>query len=230
MNETTVKDELCELKKLRKKDIASYLLLPDVLSLDIDKTQIKAVRKNLEWITSSAYKSIRNILLFRQRYYRVYVKYKHILPAVLGLHTETIDTNQRKKILASDIFIRDYEFGKKGRKKNYTYIIRVTSLDSLKYFEEIMDDIRKVFELLLLSRVYSMSNMGKPFLIPVNYNIHDDEKAEWEKIIKRVNKFPKIQLENKININDPLKTQIEKKLAKNSIYKLRRDLFTYILI
>ena len=73
-----------------------------------------------------------------------------------------------------------------------------------------------------------MSNLGKPFLLPVNNYIGNKDKQEWEHIIKKVDKFLASLPEVKpiINMNYPLKTRIENHLQKDSIYKLPRDLFS----
>ena len=107
-------------------------------------------------------KRIKRICKFYHRYYRVYIKYKHILPAVLGLSGKTYDPNDNKFHIDSNIFIRDY-----SKHKYDTYIIRANGLESLEYYEAIMEDIKKVFEILLLSRINSILNVGRPFLIPV---------------------------------------------------------------
>jgi hypothetical protein len=216
------------LKRLKKNNISSYLLLPDETGLGLNKKEISLVRKNFKNIVARNYNRIKNIVEFYRRYYRVYTKYKHILPAVLGVYRRIYDISKRKNILASDIFVRDYIFTKGGRKRYHTYILHSIGLEPLNYLEDVMDDLKNVFEILLLSRINSMSNLGESFLIPVYNYIDTEDKVYWDQIIEKVNKIPQILQELKIiiNINDPLKTKMEKMLAKHSVFKLPRDLFT----
>ncbi len=230
INKKVAENEIYFLKQLKKKEMFSYLLLPDKSSLRIDRKQVSLVRKNFANITSRNYKRIKNIVRFYFRYYRVYIKYKHILPAVLGVYRKTYDPNLGKNIVASDIFIRDYKLTKGRSKRNRysTYVIHCTGLNSLSYLEDAVDDIRNVFEILLLSYINSISNLRKPFLTPVFNYVNDEDKLEWEKIISKVNKFSILLPESKIiiNINEPLRKKMDKALAKESIFTLRRDLFT----
>jgi hypothetical protein len=228
MNKRVAEKEIKYLKRLKKNNISSYLLLPDETGLGLNKKEISLVRKNFKNIVARNYNRIKNIVEFYRRYYRVYTKYKHILPAVLGVYRRIYDISKRKNILASDIFVRDYIFTKGGRKRYHTYILHSTGLEPLNYLEDVMDDLKNVFEILLLSRINSMSNLGESFLIPVYNYIDTEDKVYWDQIIEKVNKIPQILPELKIiiNINDPLKTKMEKMLAKHSVFKLPRDLFT----
>jgi len=232
-NWKVTENEIDYLKSLTKKDISKYLLLPDVSKLNVDYNDIKIVKKNFRNITQIVYKKMRQLLKFYKRYYRVYTKYKHILPAVLGLYARNynLENIQDKDIVTSNIYIRDrvYVKNKKNRKYKYnTYVILSSGLQSLTYYEQIMEDIKSIFNLLALSYINSMSNLGKPFIIPANDYIKEEEWFQWEKILKKVNTTSVISpnLEVSLNFVEPLRGKLGTYLPKNTIYKLERDLLS----
>jgi len=91
-----------------------------------------------------------------------------------------------------------------------------------------MDDIKKVYDIVLLTYINNMSNLGKPYLIPVTDYVSDKDRTKFQEIIDSMNTCsvtrPLLRIE--LNTVNPLKDILEKRLSKDTIYKLRRDIFS----
>lgn len=91
-----------------------------------------------------------------------------------------------------------------------------------------MEDIKKVYDIVLLTYLNNMSNLGKPYLIPVTDYVPDKERTKLQEIINKINSCsltrPLLRIE--FNTVNPLKDILEKRLRKDTIYKLRRDIFS----
>ena len=149
-NTQVPENEINYLKGIVKKDINSYLLLPKSSDFQFQQEENDLVRSYLNNIVTDMYNKIRNILKFYNRYYRIYIRYKYVLPSILGLYSRTYDIKSNTNIISSFIYIRD-NLDKKGKNKFNTYIIQATGLDVLTYFEDIADDIDTIFQFLVLS-------------------------------------------------------------------------------
>ena len=232
-NERVASCEISALAKLRTKGMSNYLLFPSIVRPNCEEQQL--LDSNLNNMAKDTLKRIKNILQFYSRYYRVYVKYKHILPAVLGVHHKKYDTKQNLTVASSYIYIRDYlEYRNKKVKtlpnkkdKFYTYIVLASGLEPLTYYESIMDDIKRVYDIILLSFLNYMSNLGKPFLIPLTDYVPIGDRPQLERIINDVNTcsitHPILRID--FNFITPLKELLEKNLPQKTIYRLRRDIF-----
>ena len=222
-NRGVIEKELNYLKNLKENDILNYLHLADYSSFPVSKSHKTLIRKNNNKLKKEVYKRIKRILKFYTRYYRIYIKYKHILPAVLGIYGKTYDSMNNKYEIDSHIYIRDYY-----KNKYTTYIISSTGLGSLNSYQEIAEDIKVVFEILLLSYINRMMNKEHPFLIPVNNYIDVERIDDWKEIIRQVNRFPSGLpiLEIKVNTNPSKQKELNKKLNNDNVYQMKKDLFT----
>lgn len=226
MNFGVAKDEIKHLEQLNSKNISNYLLITNVTLSDPKQRQL--VKRSLKNLSNDILKRIKNIVRFYHNYERVYIKYKHILPAILGVHHKRYDIRTTSSVATSYIYIRDYFHVKKQKDKFYTYIVLATGLEPLTYYENIIDDIKKVYEIVLLSYLNVMSNLSRSFLIPVTDYVDSKDKAELEGIISDVNTCSVVRplLRIEFNTVSPLKETLEKHLRKDTIYKLRRDIFS----
>lgn len=232
-NDGVASREISALEKLNAKSISSYLLFCGIIRPNRNEQQL--LENNLNNMAKDILNRIKNVLQFYSKYYRVYVKYKHILPAVLGVHHKKYDTEQNFTVASSYIYVRDYlDYRNKKDKthhhkkdKFYTHIVLASGLEPLTYYESIMDNIKKVYNIILLAYLNYMSNLGKPFLIPVANYVDSKDRAQLEGIISNVNtcSVTKPMLKIEFNITNPLKELLEKNLLKDTIYRLGQDIF-----
>jgi hypothetical protein len=232
-NDRTASDEIEYLRKLKLRDVSSYLLHQNISGLNGNES--KLLQENYRNMRRDILKRIRKILEFHSRYYRVYIKYKHILPVVLGIHHKKYNIGQSFEVSNSFIYIRDFQERKKkpgiiSRKRNkfHTYIVLASGLEPLTYYESIMDDIKLVYTLILISYVNHMCNMGKPFVIPITEYVESYQREKLTGIIRKANtlSITSPTLDFRVNIESPLKEKLEDKLPKETIYRLRRDILS----
>jgi hypothetical protein len=224
-NYNTAREEIKTLKNKKELDIHDYLLFPDVNKMKISNKERKLVNEKLAQISKDVHTRIQNIVTFYNNYYRVYLKYKHILPAIMGLHKPTPHRSNRfQKNISSHIYIRDY-----NKNQIRTYIIGC-DLETLTYYEDIIKDIGSVFQLLLISYLHYLMNYGNRVLVPIGTYIEENEKQKWARIL-RTNRvkvlLPKYKTE--INISGDLAKALAKMLPKDHIYAINRDIFNEII-
>jgi len=70
--------------------------------------------------------------------------------------------------------------------------------------------------------------MAKPFVIPVTEYVEGNQRDELTGIIKKINtlSITSPTLDLRPNLVNPLKQRLEEKLPKETIYRLRRDIFS----
>jgi hypothetical protein len=126
------------------------------------------------------------------------------------------------RVYMSQIFIRDYN------KRFYTYIIPTTSIDSVDYYEDVIDDIFNVFLNLIIARLSSLNNLGAPFIIPI-YPKEDSTSQKLQGIVSKVNHYPNpfVPIKTEISFTQNLSYKIISKMQKEKIFKLRSDIFNY---
>ena len=152
-NNRTAQREIENLRNMTRSDIDSYLLIPDVGNMPVNTKDKIFIGEVLDRIRADVYERIKNILRFYDNYYRVYIKYKHILPAIIGLHQiRTTPRNIFQKNISSHIYIRDYH------KKNFKSYIIPWNIDTLSYYEDLVIDIKSLFELLVMSYSHYFMN------------------------------------------------------------------------
>jgi len=198
-------------------------LFPNIKHLLLNLNEKKFLNSQLHQLTNDAYKSTKNILKFYKKYWRVYIKYKHIFNALLGSYSVKLDTINKKKIVSSQIFIRDYN------KRFSTYILPTTTLDSVNYYQDIIDDISNIFHLLVISYLSSMANLGKPFIVPILKQNDFKTSNKLTKIIQQINYYPLpfIPVNTNIVFPEKLSMNIIKKSQKDKIFKMNGDIFDY---
>lgn len=221
-NYHTVEKEISFLKRCNKNDIKRMLLFPDITKFTIEGYEKKLVSKHLQNIANDTYLSLKNILRFYRRFYRVYIKYKHIFAAILGTGRERLDFANKNIVYSSQIFIRDYNEGFS------TYIIPTTSIDSVDYYEDIIDAIYTVFLNLIIAHLSSLNNLGDPFIIPV-YPKGVSSSEKLQEIVRKVNHYPNpfVPIQTEISFTENLSNRIISKMQKEKIFKLRSDIFNY---
>lgn len=198
------------------------LLFPDITKLSIDRCEKKVVNKHLQNIANDTYVSLKNILRFYAKFYRIYIKYKHIFAAILGTHSTIFDFQNRNIVYRSQIFIRDYTNG------FATYIVPTTSIDSVDYYEDIINSIFTVFLNLIIAHLSSLNNLGHPFIIPV-YPKEDLASQKLQEIVSKVNHYPNpfVPIDTEISFTENLSKKVILKLQKEKIFKLKSDIFNY---
>ena len=162
--------EINNLKDLDKAGISEYFLLSNLNKLPLPDNDKKFVEEVLNVLFVESQQRINEIAKFFKNYYKVYIRYKHILSAFIG----TYSVEENKKI--PRIFMRDQiENKKQNVKKYYTHILP-SNIETLEYYEKLNDHISKMFKLLLACHVHSIQNCGKPFLISDGYFLPSDRK------------------------------------------------------
>jgi hypothetical protein len=221
-NRNIVWNEIHELELIsNSNDIRSYLLLPNPQTLQIKKEEKVFVESQLYALSREMYKRIKRIIKFFKDYGRVYAKYKHILPAIIGVHTIEPD-----RYIISHIYVRDSQKG-----KSVTYIIPCDN-ETLNYYKGLLDDIITTFDALLLQRIHHILNCGRPFLPVTNYFLHRNKDsgadlARWNDLVRRVNYVTRPVPNHKIIIPWMGKHMkiANKYFRQNCIYKIEQDLF-----
>lgn len=222
-NDKTVRDEIKYLTQLKKKDIPQYLLFPNIKLLSIDKSEKMLLNYHLQQIDNDEYKSIKNIIKFYKKYYRVYIKYKHIFTALLGFYNKRVDTKNKKIIISSQILIRDYN------KRFSTYILPTTSIESVDYYQDVIDNILNIFITLIISYLNYMSNLGQPFVIPLLPPKESENSKILQNIIEKINYSSLTFIPMQTNIEFPydLSMNLITQSRKDKIFKMRSDIFNY---
>ena len=222
-NDKTVKFEIDLLKKYKKKDINQFLLFTDVKLLPIDAGEKMIVNNHMKNIVDDTHKSIRSILRFYRKYYRLYIKYKHILSALLGFHRIYFDIHNKRQKISSQIYIRDYNRGFS------TYMIPTTSMECVDYYQDIVEDIFNVFLTLMIAYLSHMINLGKPYIIPILPQEDSDNSGRLEQIISRINylSWPFVPVNTEISFTKKLSKYIITNMQKEQIVRIRRDIFDY---
>jgi hypothetical protein len=88
-NRGLISKEIEHLKKLKLGNIRAYLLFPKLHDLNLEKEDRELVRQVLRDLAKDIYDRIKKIIRFYRLHYRIYIKYKHIFTAVVGLHQVT---------------------------------------------------------------------------------------------------------------------------------------------
>jgi len=209
------------LRNKEKSDIAEYLLFPDVGPMLLGKEEKNLLRIVFERMSTDVYNRIQSIIKFYDNHYRVYIKYKHVLTAIVGLHEIIDDKNDPlKKTVASHIYVRD-----RYKKEFRTHII-ACNLETVTYYEEITGHIGSIFQLLLISYLHYLMNYGTRVVIPIGTYIKDKEKNQWGSILS-TNKvkvlYPNFKTE--IKIFGELAHALLNILPKKYIYTKKSDFF-----
>jgi hypothetical protein len=220
-NHNVSNKEIKNIRNRKKLDIGEYLLFPDVELMPLKKEEKNLLRVVFKRMSTDVDKSIQSIIEFYDNHYRVYIKYKHVLTAIVGLHEIIDDPNDPlKKTVASHIYVRD------GHKKEFRTNIIACNMETISYYEKIIGHIRSIFQLLILSYLHYLMNHGKRVIIPIGTYIKDGEKKLWESILK-TNKakvlYPNFQTQ--IKISGDLANALSNILPKKYIYTKKTDIF-----
>lgn len=160
---------------------------------------------------------LNEIVNFFNNYYKVYIRYKHVFSAFIGL--AYLDEKSKR---IPRIFMRDYE--KKLEKKYCTYVLP-SNIGTIEYYERLNDHILKMFQLLLSCHIHHIQNCGKPFLFSDGYFLPVDKKEYWMKIVKEVNIYSGIpRLPLTINVEGDEIQKMLQALSKNHIYRYDKDI------
>lgn len=222
-NFNVLNKEIENLRSKVKSDISDYLLFPNIELLGLTQEKKNLLKNVLDRILVKFDQSMQRILEFYDNYYRVYIKYKHVLTAVIGLHEiNDISDDPSKKVVSSHIYIRD-----RYKEQFKTHII-ACNVETVTYYEDIVNFIKCVFELLILSYMQYLMNYGKRSIIPTNNYIKDEEKELWSSILK-TNKgtvlYPNFQIY--FNIYGELAKALRDILPKRFIYTKKSDIFLH---
>jgi hypothetical protein len=220
-NYHTAQREIENLRRMTQSSVDAYLLLPGVGKMPINDNEKRFVIEVLDRIRAYVCDRIQNIVRFYDNYYRVYIKYKHILPAIIGLHQ--IKANPRnafEKNISSHIYIRDYY------KKHFKSYVIPWNIDTLTYYEDLIIDIKSLFELLVMSYLHYFMNYGKHALLPIENYIKKDEYKKWREILVKTDAVRVLlpRSETQLNISGELSKALLNKLPIDHIYVLNRDI------
>jgi hypothetical protein len=194
-----------------------YMLLASVDRFPMLDNQEKAiVKKNLEIFARDIYDRIKRIVNFFRNHNRVYVKFKHIFPGIVGAYTiqQNIDIPR--------IFVRDRILNRKTGVTEAAVYILPNSLEAFDYYDNMKNDISRVFLSLLEVHIQDMQNLGGPFLpLKTHLSIED---PQWLKIVQKVNLFTALpNITMKINVEGNRIDDMLKALSEDFIYKYDRD-------
>jgi hypothetical protein len=221
-NYRVVWDEIKKIEKMDASDISLYLLFPNIDGLELSDEDKEFVSAILDKISINVIERIACVTKFFHDFSRIYIRYKHALPAVIGLHEIFPDASDpNKKLVSSHIYVRDHVKG------NPTTYILYTGMETLEYYEKIVDSVGVVSDARLFSHLHSMLNCGRPFLIPIEFYLRQDEIKRWREIVRKVNLIPILnpKHEYKITLAGDLANALHKNLPEHFIYKVKRDMF-----
>jgi hypothetical protein len=150
----------------------------------------------------------------------VYNKYKHIFTPQIG--TYSVEETVKKP----RIFIRD-EYKKDKITQKATYVLP-TEVKTIQYYEELKDDVSKVFLTLLESHIHSIQNCGRPFLIPDGFFLPDEKKNQWLGIVNKINRVTGIMpLNLRINVKEEIRKTMLEALLNKHIFVIDKDIIDY---
>lgn len=222
-NWNIAENEMKNLTNKKKSDIGKYLLFPEPDQMQLSGKEKRIVKSVLSRISKDTFTRIQNLNKFYENHRRVYMKYKHVLPAIIGLYqTSSSDGKPETKYISSHIYIMDHY-----KKKFATYVIG-WNIETITYYEDVFMDIKTLFELLILSYLHYLMNLGNKSLIPMNTHVKAHELQKWKTILKKNNIIKELlpKYETKVNITGDLKKALLRKLAKDHIYRINRNILT----
>jgi len=214
--ETVTWKEVDFLNALDPTKTYEYLLLPTVDNLPILGEHEKEIKKNLNTLADDIHDRIRRIVIFFHNHNRVYAKFKHIFPGIVG--TYTIQQNEN----VPRIFVRDRYYNKVTKVTDSAMYVLPNSLEVFDYYNNLKNDISRVFLFLLEAHIQNMQNCGNPFL-PLDL-CSSISQSQWFKIIQKVNlltTLPNITV--RINVEQNRVGDMLKALLENFIFKFDRD-------
>ncbi len=163
--------ETKNIENIDASSISQYLLFPNTDDLEITEEDKQFVRKILDKMAFDINERIICTTAFFHDFNRIYIRYKHALPVIIGLHDIFSDgTDSNKKLVSSKIYVRDYLKGKPS-----TYIL-YTGLEILGYYQKMVHNIGVVSDVRLFAYLHNMFNCGRPFLVPIEFYVKDGEK------------------------------------------------------
>jgi len=189
-NDTSANNELSHLEGFTNPaDFSKYLLIDKMLEGDTLGNDKNFIRQKMAEFANDISKRIRNLIKFHHQYNRVYIKFKHTLPAIIGLYdkeyqgiiTDGLHGVSKQARITSFIFIRDY-----NKRKINTFVLPL-GMPQLVYFQEIIDDIYKIFNTVLIVYLNSMANSNKDFLVPISDYLNEEEFVRWTQILAKTN-------------------------------------------
>jgi hypothetical protein len=193
-----------------------YMLLPSVHRFPmLDEREKGIVKKNLETFATDTHDRIKRIVDFFRNHNRVYAKFKHIFPGVVGTYT----VQQNRDI--PRIFVRDRIHNRKTRVTEAAMYVLPNSPEAFDYYNNMKNDVSRVFLSLLEVHIEDMQNLGNPFLPPMTQLSIEEQ---WIEIVQKVNfltALPNITM--KINVEGNRINDMLKALSEDFIYKYDRD-------
>jgi hypothetical protein len=194
-----------------------YLLLPSVDKFPmLGEHEKEIVKKNLGTLAGDIHDRIRRIVIFFHNHNRVYGKFKHLFPGVVG--TYTIQQNEN----IPRIFVRDRHYNKVTKVTDSAMYVLPNSLEVFDYYDNLKNDISRVFLSLIEAHIQNMQNCGNPFLpLDISSSIN---QSQWLEIAQKVNlltTLPNITV--RINVEQSRVGDMLKALSENFIFKFDRD-------
>lgn len=211
-------EEINHLKKIikQKSEFSKYFLLPEIDKLSLSRSDKKYVRQTVNDFYTETRARMREIVNFFNRYYGVYIRYKHVFSAYVASYS----TEHHKKNLR--IFIRD-----RFKSKDCTYVLP-SDFETLEYYENLNECLTKLFSALLECYIYYIQNRGKPFLLVDAFFLADDKKKHWSEIVGRVNSFSGIpQYTFKLNVKEHIRKKMIEKLSTEFIFVHDKDILKH---
>lgn|SRR5574341_1105660 len=219
-----MKDEIDYLREIRILEMRNYLLFPDIKTLGLSTKEKRFLRFHLQDLAKKTLAITKRIVIFYDRYNRIYVRYKHAFTPLVGLPGKHIDPASGKTSLSSIIYVRDITVDKKSRKDKIVTYLLPTDLGALDYYEGILKDLQVIFSNILSAQLNTLLNKGSRSLFPTGNFDNEQDKQEWERISKKVNflAVPFYRLEIRLNVK--LTPQQKDRLQRSRILNWKRDI------
>jgi hypothetical protein len=194
-----------------------YVLLTSVDHFPmLDKQEKGIVKKNLEIFATDIHDRIKRIVNFFRNHNRVYAKFKHIFPGVVGTYT----IQQNRDI--PRIFVRDRNHNKKTGVTEAAMYVLPNTLEAFEYYDNMKNDISIVFLSLLEVHIRDMQNCGNP-LLPLMTHLSIEE-PKWLEIVQKANPFTNLpNITVRINVQGIRINDMLKALSEDFIWKYDRD-------
>lgn len=198
-------------------DVWANFKYPDVTHFtELSIEEQNTLRSLLEESAQKILESFKEIYRFQKNFRTVYNKYKHTLsesPGVFGLD------NVRKEIHAN-IYVRHKEDD-----KVCTFIIP-TTLDEVKYFNEIAARVYKMLHTLIDDTLLYIVNEEKDF-IPRTLFIEKTNETKFKEIADKIQSCIIPQFTSRMIVKPPDQKDLErinKELHEKHIYRMERDM------
>jgi len=219
-----MKDEIDYLRGLTLSDMGNYLLYPYFKTLGLSAKEQRFLKFHLVDLSKKSLAIIKRLVIFYDRYGRIYARYKHAFTALVGLPGGHFDAASGRTSLSSIIYVRDITVDKQSKKDKIVTYLLPTDLVALNYYEDILQDLKVIFSNILSAQLNTLLNKGSRALFPTGDHDNEQDKQEWARIANKVNflAIPFYRLQ--ISLNVKLTKQQRKRLQRNGILDWKHDI------